>query len=178
MKHVVHLGEKAIVLVSKDLDTEELDMDSLTYIDSTNILGEIVTCSVLLNKVGLLRAEASRILELKKLDCKTYKSKLKRQLRREALLNGGKVKVEDEGIIKLTEATVDVIVDADLKLQAMEKELIESQKDFEYIESLFWSIQSKDKKLTGMTPKVTPEEFFDELIEGRINTFVIKKEKK
>ena len=36
---------------------------------------------------------------------------------------------------------------------------------------------SKDKKLTGLVPKVTPEEFLDNLVEGEINTFLIIKEK-
>ena len=43
------------------------------------------------------------------------------------------------------------------------------------IDSLYWAIQSKDKKLTNLVPKVTPKEFYDELIEGTVNSFIIKK---
>jgi len=40
---------------------------------------------------------------------------------------------------------------------------------------LYWSIQSKDRKLNNLVPKVTPEEFYNDLVEGTINTFTIKK---
>lgn len=174
MKKLIQLGEKSIVLISKDVD-EMIDMDDLTKIDYTNVYGEIVTCSVLLNKIGLLRAEAESTYNDKKLQVNIFEAKLRRSIRREAILNNGRVNVEDEGMIKLTEACIDDIVLADIKLQAMKKDLIESKKDWDFIESLFWSIKSKDSKLNALVPRVTPQEFFDELIEGKINTITIKK---
>lgn len=174
MKELIKLGEKSVVLISKDID-EDIDMDQLLQIDYTNVYGEIITNSVFLNKIGLLRADAQAIYDSKKLETNIFESKIRRSLRRESLLNGGKIKIEDEGTIKLTESSIDEVVDANRQLQAMKKELIELKKDLEYMESLFWSAKSKDSKLNAIVPRVTPAELYNELIEGTLNTVTIKK---
>lgn len=174
MKTIVNLDTKTVVLISKDVD-EEVDMDQILQIDYTNIYGEIITNSVLLNKIGLLRADAQAAYDSLKLEYSISESKLKRSLRREAILNGGKVNLKDEGQIKLTESSLDEIVLGDVDLQEIRQELIERKRDLDYMDSLFWSIKSKDQKLNFLVPKITPKELFDELIEGTINTITIKK---
>ena len=59
----------------------------------------------------------------------------------------------------------------------MQKTLVKKKKHLAEIDSLYWALQSKDRKLNNLVPKVTPEEFLDNLVEGEINTFIIKKEK-
>lgn len=174
MKQVIKLEDKTIVLIYKDID-DDIDVDQLLQIDYTNIYGELLTNSVILNKIGLLRADAQASYDLMKMNVNIFEAKIRRQLRREALINGGKVKIEDEGSIKLTESSLDEIVDGNSKLQVLRKQLIEAKKDLEYMDSLFWSLKSKDQKLNLLVPKVTPQELYDELIEGTINTITIKK---
>lgn len=174
MKTIINLDTKTVVLISRDLD-DSIDMDEILQIDYTNIYGEIITNSVLLNKIGLLRADAQSAYEAMKLELNISESKLRRSLRREALLNSGRVKVEDEGQIKLTESSLDEIISADKDLQDLKRELIERKRDLDYMDSLFWSIKSKDQKLNSLVPKITPKELYDELIEGTINTITIKK---
>lgn len=173
MKKVVHIGENDIVLISKDI-IDELDMDQITSIDHSNLYGEIVTCSVLLNKIGLLKAEVEAQYNYDKMNCEIYESKLRESLRRESILNGGKVQTSN-GSIKLTESSLDELILLDLDFQKKKKNTIESKKNLDMIDSLYWAIQSKDKKLTNLVPKVTPKEFYDELIEGTVNSFIIKK---
>lgn len=176
MKLVRNIGDKVIVLLSNDLKNE-LDMDAVTSIDHANLYGEIATCSVLLNKVGLLRAQAESEYESAKVEFNVYKAQLATQIRRESIVNGGKVKVEDIGLVKLTESSLDDILTINPGLHAMQKDLVKKKKHLAEIDSLYWALQSKDKKLTGLVPKVTPEEFLDNLVEGEINTFLIIKEK-
>jgi len=57
----------------------------------------------------------------------------------------------------------------------MKKNVIKAQKDFSFIESLYWALSSKDKKLNNLIKEITPEEFEDRLIEGKVNGFIIKK---
>lgn len=173
MKKVVHIGENDIVLISKDI-IDELDMDQITSIDHSNLYGEIVTCSVLLNKIGLLKAEVEAQYNYDKMNCEIYESKLRESLRRESILNGGKVQTSN-GSIKLTESSLDELILLDLDFQKKKRNTIESKKNLDMIDSLYWAIQSKDKKLTNLVPKVTPKEFYDELIEGTVNSFIIKK---
>ena len=173
MKKIVHIGENDIVLISKDI-IDELDMDQITSIDHSNLYGEIVTCSVLLNKIGLLKAEVEAQYNNDKMNCEIYESKLRESLRRESILNGGKVQTSN-GSIKLTESSLDELILLDLDFQKKKRNTIESKKNLDMIDSLYWAIQSKDKKLTNLVPKVTPKEFYDELIEGTVNSFIIKK---
>ena len=76
MKKLIHIGERDILLTSKDV-IDELDMDQVTSIDPSNLYGEITTCSVLLNKIGLLKAEVESQYNFDKLNCDIYESKFK-----------------------------------------------------------------------------------------------------
>ena len=58
---VLHLGENPVVLLSEPFNSD-IDVDALTRIDYTNLIGEMVTISALMNKVGNLRAEAEKIM--------------------------------------------------------------------------------------------------------------------
>ena len=176
MKLVRNIGDKAIVLISNDLKNE-LDMDAVTSIDHSNLYGEIATSSVLLNKVGLLRAQAESEYEAAKLEFSVHKAQLSTEIRRESIVNAGKVKVEDIGLVKLTESSLEDILIINPELNAMQKTLVKKKKYLAEIDSLYWALQSKDRKLNNLVPKVTPEEFLDNLVEGEINTFIIKKEK-
>lgn len=174
MKKILHFGQQSVVLIYNE-DLGEIDIDQITSIDYSNIYGEVVTCSVLMNKIGFLKAEAEAAHSEIKLSCNIYEASLRKKLRREALLNGGKVNVDGAGTIKLTESSLDELILLDKGHQEKQKTLIEAKKDLEFMDSIFWSVQSKDRKLNNLTPKVTPKEFYDELIEGRVNTIMIKK---
>ena len=174
MRQLIPLDDKRnIVLISSD-DVSEIDMDVVTSIDYGNIYGEAVTCAALMNKVGGLRADAQAILSSVKLECNIYEADLKRKFRKEALLNGGRVKLGDDSI-KLTENSLMEAIIGDRGYQGLQKRIISAEKDLGYVDSLYWALQSKDKKLNNILPKITPKEFFDELIEGVVNTITIKK---
>jgi hypothetical protein len=55
------------------------------------------------------------------------------------------------------------------------KKVINAQRDLAFLDSLYWSIQSKDKKLSVLMRPISPKEFYDELIEGSVNGMMIKK---
>ena len=50
-----------------------------------------------------------------------YKAQLATQIRRESIVNGGKVKVEDIGLVKLTESSLDDILTINPELHAMQR---------------------------------------------------------
>lgn len=175
MKIPIQLGnDRTVVLLSSD-NLTEIDVDDISTIDYSNLYGEAVTCSALLNRVGQLKADAEAIYSTTKLELNIYESQLKKKIRREALLGGGRVKLDDDSTIKLTENGLSELVYMDKGYQAMSKKLIYTKRDLDYLESLNWAISSKDRKLNNLLPKVTPEEFYNNIVEGSINTFVIKK---
>ena len=176
----IFVNDMSILLTHGGLD-DELNMDDLTRIDYGNLYGEAVTVSALFNKIGILKAEAEAAYERKKLECDIYESNLRKQWRRESIVNGGKFTLTDEDGdtegIKLTEKSLDEAVLLDKGYQVNKKNVILYKENLNKLHSLFWSKSSKDKKLNNIMKEVTPEEFQNEIIEGKINQIMIRKHK-
>lgn len=173
MEILVHFNDVPVTLVTNGFE-ETVDIDKLTSIDYSNLYGEAVTVSALLNKVGLLRAEAERAVSEKKLEKEVYEADMKKGWRREANRNGGKFTIEDEEI-KLSEKALDEALLLDEDYQKLCLEYIEVQKNFSVLDALQWSVQDKSKKLNNLLKPVTPQEFLSELVEGKVNSFLIAK---
>lgn len=174
---IVPFEDKTVVLTFGDFN-DEVDIDKLTSIDYSNLYGEIVTVSALLNRIGILKSEAEANLSLKKLECDIYTANLSKGFRREANVNAGKFTVRDDKSvfsIKLTEDSLNMALAMDIVVQNKRKAIIEAQRSLSFIDSLYWGVQSKDKKLSVLMKGITPEEFFNELLEGEINSILIKK---
>lgn len=175
----IFVNDMSILLTHSGLD-DELNMDDLTRIDYGNLYGECVTVSALHNKIGILKAEAEAAYERKKLESDIYESNLRKRWRREAT-EGGKFNLIDENGekegIKLTEKSLDEAVLLDKGHQVNRKNVILYKENLNKLDSLFWSISSKDKKLNNIMKEVTPEEFQNEIIEGKINQIMIRKHK-
>lgn len=173
MEILVHFNDVPVTLVTNGFE-ETVDIDKLTSIDYSNLYGEAVTVSALLNKVGLLRAEAERVVSEKKLEKEVYEADMKKGWRREANRNGGKFTIEDEEI-KLSEKALDEALLLDEDYQKLCLEYIEAQKNFSVLDALQWSVQDKSKKLNNLLKPVTSQEFLSELVEGKVNSFLIAK---
>lgn len=173
MKIKVHFNNVPVELETNGFDGT-IDIDRLTAIDYSNLFGEAVTVSALLNKVGLLRSEAEKEMSDKKLEKDVYEAELKRRFRRQAQKNGGKFFMGDDEI-KMSEKALDEAILLDEDYQQLSCELIEAQKNFAVLDTLQWSVQDKSKKLNNLLKPVTPTEFLQELVEGEVNSFIISK---
>lgn len=173
-KVVIEIGEKKIILSFKPFDTD-LDLDDLTSIHYENIYGEFVTVSTLLNKVGLLQADIEAVVKDHDLELSIYKANLYEMYRKKLTRKENYVRKEGYKVIEPgnTELENSVYLDEGYKLKY--KENIRLHKNLEYIKSLYWSIKSKDNKLSSMMKGVVPEEFQSGIIEGTVNTIMIKK---
>lgn len=161
----IPVGNKIIVLKYFDFDTD-VDLDAVTKIDYSNLYGEIVTISSLLNRIGILKADVENIYNDFKLELEIFESQKRKQIVRENLAIGNK---------KPSEASLADELTVDKEVIAMRKRLNELQRDLNYIEAVYWAIQSKDKKLSVLMKGVTPEEFAEGIVEGVVNTFYVKK---
>ena len=102
-------------------------------------------------------------------------AKKRKHIRKLASENGQKYQLEDGSYIKVTENSIDEIIIGDLQFQQKKKAVINAKKQYDYIDAIFWSANSKDRKLNNIIKGVTPEELYHELVEGAINGMVIKK---
>lgn len=168
-KKVVQIGSKSYVLLFDD-DYEEMDVDSLLKIDYSNIIGEMITFPVIVNKFGNLLAEAESFVAEGKLNMEVYEAKAKEKFRiRFAESNNGK------------NPTVEALNNAilmDEGYQKLRKDLIETQKVRDYINSIFWSCKDKSSKLEKISLTVQGEDIPESVIEGRVNNVLIKKTKR
>lgn len=175
MQTGIHIGDQYITFNMSDFDSE-IDVDEITSIDYSNLYGEMVTVSALMNKIGILKAKAESIFSEKKLEFDIYESTIRKRIRRESVMNGGKFKVDDE-FIKLTESSLNEAIILDKGWQVNKKNVIKANETLEKINAIYWAVQSKDRKLSVLMKAVTPEEFENELVEGKVNGMIIKKHK-
>ena len=167
-KKVIQVGETTYKLLFDDFD-EDMDIDSLLKIDYSNIIGELVTFPVIVNRFGNLLAEAESKVSESKLNLEVFEAKTKERLRNElAEANGGK------------NPTVEALNNALLmnkSYQALRKQFIEIQKTRDYINSIFWSAKDKSDKISILlkSSEITLE---TELIENRVNGVLIKRQEK
>lgn len=172
---IENLDGKPLILKMADFDSE-FDVDDMTRIHYENVYGDAVTVSALLNKVGILKSHAESIFNLKTLESKIYESELRKQFRREAADNAGRIKIGEESF-KFTEKTLDDAVILDKVWQIKQKNVFLAQANLGKIDSFYWSVQSKDKKLNNLIVGVTEEQLWNELVESKINGILIKKGK-
>ena len=165
-KKLITVGDTTYKLLFDDFD-EDMDIDSLLKIDYSNIIGELITFPVIVNRFGNLLAEAESKVSETKLNLEVFEAK--ERLRVElAEANGGK------------NPTVEALNNALLMnnaYQVMRKRLIEVQKTRDYINSIFWSAKDKSDKISTLlkSSEITLE---TELMENRINGVLIKKTNK
>lgn len=168
-KKLITVGDTTYKLLFDDFD-EDMDIDSLLKIDYSNIIGELITFPVIVNRFGNLLAEAESKVSETKLNLEVFEAKTKERLRVElAEANGGK------------NPTVEALNNALLMnnaYQVMRKRLIEVQKTRDYINSIFWSAKDKTSKIEKLSLTVQNSEIPDGVIEGRVNNVLVKKTKK
>lgn len=166
---IVNIGEKTYKLIFDEFE-DGVDVDSLLKIDYSNLIGEIVTFPIIVNKFGLLLADAESKVAETKLNIDVYESKAKERL---------KLRLQEENNGK--NPTVDALNSAVLQdkgFQALKKKLIEVSKTRDYINSIFWSCKDKSEKLNKLSLTVQNIEIPYEIIQNKINNIVLKKTKR
>lgn len=160
----IPIGDKTITLKQSEIDGD-IDMDEVTQIQYSNLYGEIVTVSALLNKIGILKADIDNQYDEYKLDCQIFESSKRKQFIGSALAMGDK---------KPTESQCEDFLNTDPDVIAKRKRLLTHKKGCDYINSIYWSVKSKDDKLSVLMKGVTPEDFASNIVEGVVNGFFIK----
>lgn len=168
----IQLATKVVVINILPFDTD-IDVEDLTKIHHHNIIGEILTCSVLLNRVGNLLADMDEHLSHTKLDFEIFMADLKEKKRKELIRTG----TDSKGNPKVEKPTQDEVDNAVLitpEYKVKKTNLFRVQKEWAYINSLYWAVKDKSDKVQRVTEKLKPEEFEKDIIEGEINGVMIR----
>lgn len=162
----ITIGENVYKLDIPDFD-DDIDIESILKIDYSNLIGEIITFPVILNRFGCMLAEMESNVSEGKLNLEVFEAKLKEKYRSSlSEQKGGKFPTVDE---------LNSAVSVDSGYQAMKKRFINSQKNRDYIQSVFWSARDKSSKLDKLSLTIQSGDVEEHLIEGKINNIVISK---
>lgn len=161
--HTIELNNKMVVLKLEPFNTD-VDMDEYTVIHFHNIMGEILTCSVALNRIGVLLAEIEQLVSESKLDNDIYYAQKSESVRKEMIRLGQKP----------TEATVESSIFISPEYKVKKQYYIKMQKNRDIINSFYWALKDKSTKLDKISDKLRPEEFEKDLVEEKINGVIIK----
>jgi hypothetical protein len=161
----VHYGDNVVCLKKSIL--EDVDTDEVTRIDYSNLYGEIVTAPALMSRLGNLKAEVEAEVRMEKLDLNVFEAQKRAFYDKRFLADS----------IKATVQKLEDSITLDDEVIAKRKKLITLEKALSYVSSLFFAAKDKSDKLNNLLLPTTPEEFITKLVEGKINTFLIKKSK-
>lgn len=155
--------DKMAVLVIQPFDSE-MEVDDILRIHYNNIMGEVLTFPLLYNRISNLRAEQESIVTERKMDTDIFEAQLMEEHRKRLTATG----------VKFTVGEVESAVKLDARYAAKRRQLFQAQKNFAYLDALYWSAQSKDQKLNKLIDKFRPDELERELVEDTINGVMIK----
>jgi hypothetical protein len=161
-KMIVPFGDLMITI--KWSVNEEVDTESALNIDYSNIIGELITWSVYLNRMGIMKAEAEDAF------------------RRAGVMSKVKIaqhtKVIRANIGKATEKQIENELHGSQAYYDAKMELFDAEKRVGIMDSIYWAAQSKSKKLEALSAKIKPEEFTSNILEGKLNGIMIRYDKK
>ena len=166
METVIHLGSRPITFKFKSFE-DNVDVDALLTVDYSNLYGEAVTIPSLMNHMGILKAETEKTWSTKKAELDFYEADLRKRFRKEAT----------ETAQKLTEASLTELVETDPGFKIKKKNVITAKYNLDVMDSMFWAVSAKNKKLDNLVKGVTPEELYAEIQEGVVNNVLLKKHK-
>lgn len=173
---IIHLQHKMVALHFTPFDSD-VDVDDLVQIHYDNLIGEILTVSALLNRVGWLKAEAQDAVRRATLDLEIEEAQGKERYRKATRYTTTDAKGNAK-IKNVTKDEVDNAIVLDPEYQRVRNRLLRIEKEYDYIDSLYWAVKSKDQKLNRIADSLKPEDYEKDIVEGMVNSFMIKVHKK
>lgn len=155
-------GKTYIIRVGKL--TEEIDIDELLKIHYDNIIGELITFPLVINKIGLLKNDIQEELKNAEFDLKVFYAQKYEEVQKSFI--GSEKKATDKAI----ESTIY----RDSNYIAKQKLVFKYEKLFNYFDTIFWQMKNKSDKLDTLSTKIVPSEFENEILAGSINGVLIK----
>lgn len=152
---------------------DEIEIETLLKIDYSNLIAEMITFPIIVNRFGLLLADMESAVSEAKLNLEIFEAKKKETLRQSLTEETS----DSKGNLKYVKPTVDELNNAimkDLAYQTLKKNIIKKQKERDYINSIFWAAKDKSNKLDKLSLSVQPGDIDEKFIAKAINGIEIK----
>ncbi len=171
----VQLKNKILSLEIKDFGDSPVDTEELLQVDMNNPIADIATFPVLFNRIGNIKAEIDDYLREVQLDFEIFEAQKREELRKSLV-----TQIDDnkgKGGLKTVYPTIGEVDDAltrSPEYKVKKIQLNKVKKEADIVDALYWAAKSKDKKLDAISAKLKPEDFEKEILEGTINSVLIR----
>ena len=174
-RYSLRIGGRNVVLIMDSIEDiiSSIDVEDILKIDYSNIVGEILTFPVVLNRIGILKADADNDVRECKFKLEVYTASSSEVYRKSART----VKKTHDNKDRISDPTKDEVcnnVVTSCEYKTLKDNLITAEKNAAYMESFYWAAVSKDKKLGMFQDSLTPSDMEGSIVEGKCNGIVIK----
>lgn len=166
-KIVIQLKNKNLVLQVLNFGDLGIDAEELLQVDINEPVMDLITFPVIFNRIGNIKAEIDNLLREVQFDMAAFEAELYEKHRNRLLKDGEKA----------TENAIDMAIKRDPQYKIKKMHVFEVQKQAQIVDSLYWAAKSKDSKLDAISAKLKPEEFETDIVEGVINSVMIRSHK-
>jgi hypothetical protein len=156
----VHLAKKIAAITPTSWEYD-FDPDEVLKINPFNIVGEVITIPVLVNRMGILVAEMKHYVKEQKIKMELKEAEVRKLFRQ---------KFDKKPSIQETEdhLSLDPVI-RNLRLAQLRHE-----EDLAKIESIHDAAQKKSFNIGVLSKNLIPKEFESEILEGSINGVMVK----
>ena len=146
-------------------DDDNIQIEQLLKINFTRIKAEALTFPVILNRLGLLVADAERVVKEKQLEFEVWEAKTKGEIR-EGLR-------ERKRAEKLTDDDIKSMLYMELygrpTYAVKKRQIINAEHNYEVVKAFFWNAKDKSEKINVLLDKAQPDDIQLEELVGEIN---------
>lgn len=128
---------------------DEIDPDKITRIDLNNLIAEIITTPVLVNRWGIIMAEMESVHNKEKLKLEILCANEKEKIRNSLTEKSGKKPTIGE--------VDDALIQKPIYKLANEK-VLEAKKVAEIVKSIYWAVKDKSDKLNKLSLTIQRED--------------------
>ena len=162
-KLVFNIGDKMVKFKFGEFE-QNMDIDKLLKIDYGNLVAELITFPVVVNKLGILNADMEAELRLSKMNFKINEAKLRNKIRISLVEEGSKATVNEveEGLL------------CSKIYQKYQKDHYEVEKQKDYIMSIYIAAKDKSEKLNKLSLTLKTGDFEEAFIQKQLNNVYYK----
>lgn len=155
----VTLPDGSVLILKSNINEEEIQLQKLLRIDIANLAAEIVTIPIILNHFGIMLADVTNMYNESKLNVNTHEAKCRERIIKEHIEKKQK---------KPTVEDLKALIDSDKGFQSIKKLMYRRQKEMEYVNSVYWSLKSKDDKLNKLSMSIQAGDIEEALVTTQI----------
>lgn len=164
-KIIVEYEDEKYQLLVGEFD-ENIEIEDLLKIDYSNLLGEIITFPVVLNRFGIILAKLDNAIAEKKLSIDILESKIKNDVKTDA---------EEKKDKKPTVEDLNIAVSSNKAYQALKRALIHTQLMRDEVNSVYWAMKDKADNLKNLSTTLQRDDIVGKVFSGSINEISVKK---